>query len=200
MVALVENIANRTQKARAGADESSGAVDLISLRDELLPLLTGGIQANEFGAMSRGDKAGWISKLAMLELNNKNVTLNTLQERNLITALLQAVVDHFKRETEMAFSESPSIVAQAVETPVEMDFSTPVVEIAEPSVPLFEDTVEVTPVSSKNQDRIEEAAEQIRPILLERMDVSAAAKLERSVLATQITDLVKDVLREENCN
>jgi len=195
MVALVDNIAKRTQRARDASGGDDSPIDLMHLRSELLPLLIENINESDFFVMPRGEKAAWISKLAMQELSNKGLVLNSLQERNLITALIQAGIEYFKEKREIEFSK-PAITSELdVTAPPSLEDENRAAPAETKAV--FEEQAGVTPPSGKDQNRIEKAAEQIRPILLERMDVAVASKMLRGELASQITDLVSAVLKEE---
>lgn len=51
--------------------------------------------------------------------------------------------------------------------------------------------------STSNRDRILEAKKQIQPIVLERLDISIAARLPREELAEQLGEIVEEVLGEQ---
>ena len=51
--------------------------------------------------------------------------------------------------------------------------------------------------SKASHSSVEAAAERVQPLLMDRMDVGKAAEMPRGEMATQITDLVAEILAEE---
>jgi pilus assembly protein CpaF len=53
------------------------------------------------------------------------------------------------------------------------------------------------PISSASRASVEDAKQRIQPIVVDRIDVAAAARLEREELSRQVAELVGEILREQ---
>jgi pilus assembly protein CpaF len=106
-------------------------------------------------------------------LSRSKIDLNLLEQRNLVTALIADLL-----AAPMAAGPAAAAPA-AISQPFEMPAPMP--------APL------VTPAM---RDQIEEAKLKVQPILMERMDVSAASRLPREEFGRQVSELITEVLGE----
>jgi pilus assembly protein CpaF len=107
-------------------------------------------------------------------LTRSKIDLNLLEQRNLVTALIGDLLS-----SPAAASAPAAAQAQAISQPFEMPAPMP--------------TPIVTPAI---RDQIEEAKLKVQPILMERMDVSAASRLPRDEFGRQVAELITEVLGE----
>ncbi|HET6223563.1 MAG TPA: hypothetical protein VFE11_15425, partial [Dongiaceae bacterium] len=106
-------------------------------------------------------------------LSRSKIDLNLLEQRNLVTALIADLLAAPMAAGPAA--AAPAAISQPFEMPVPMP------------APL------VTPTM---RDQIEEAKLKVQPILMERMDVSAASRLPREEFGRQVSELITEVLGE----
>jgi pilus assembly protein CpaF len=106
-------------------------------------------------------------------LTRSKIDLNLLEQRNLVTALIGDLL------SSPAAGVQAAAPAPAISQPFEMPAPMP--------------TPIVTPAI---RDQIEEAKLKVQPILLERMDVSAASRLPREEFGRQVAELITEVLGE----
>ncbi len=106
-------------------------------------------------------------------LSRSKIDFNLLEQRNLVAALIGDLLS-------APVAGAPAAAASAAPSqPFEMPASMP--------APL------VTPAI---RDQIEEAKLKIQPILMERMDVSAASRLPREEFTRQVAELIAEILSE----
>lgn len=182
-MALVEDIANRAAR-RPRQDPSppdlaalrerlqSGCVDMLSRLETERDLGTDGtargVRAEAVGA--------WMDRF----LAEEKLALNPLQRRNLITALLN---HHYRHGTELKREEAARTrpPADSIEGLLARDAAE-------------RDAVPLSSKGSASRESIEKAALAVRPLMMDEIDVAAAAALDRAALAGEIEALLPDLL------
>jgi pilus assembly protein CpaF len=153
---------------------------IAGLRDRLMPMLKERIPAEKMKWASRADVARE-AKFSINEfLGKSGMELNLLDQRDLVTAM----VNGFMAANADAAPPQPSPVADpAPPLPPELSADIP----DAPNDPY-----------ARNPSRasLEQAKLRLQPLVLERIDTSAAAKLPRADLSRDLTGLISELLIE----
>lgn len=120
--------------------------------------------------MSRGELARMIGEAVATYLSENSIRASLLEQRDLVTALLNGLLS---RTAAPPQAEDPT-------DPLAVPPSTPPAP-----------TKSVAPTTT-----VEAAKQRIQPLLMERIDVGAAAQLPRNELERQIADIVSELLSE----
>jgi pilus assembly protein CpaF len=131
------------------------------------PAIAAAIDGATARAKSRAELARMVDEVVRATLEEKKVTLPALTQRDLITSLLNSVVDRAQREAPR----------QAVPAPAQ----------AAPR----------TGQVSASRASIEQAIPKIYPLVMERIDPEVASKLQRPELARQLQSVVGEILLEQ---
>jgi pilus assembly protein CpaF len=130
---------------------------LLAAREQLIARLTAEIRPERRSILSRGELAKIVDTAVQAYLPRHGIEANALERRDLITALMQALL-----------------------TP-----------------PALEADPDTAPAQRRsNRAAIGAAKEQIQPLVLEHMDVAAAAEMPRATFETQLDGWVKQLLGE----
>ena len=214
------------------ADTPSSGKFNVSLVAQIKPFVHGGVDPSMVESFKRGDLAGRVKSLVGEYLRDQGIKLNMLEERNLITVLVNELLD---KADETRAPSRPAAAAQrsgtapaaspqanghakdsspqpgrpAAPCPPQV----PNGHGAAPAVTISANGITTTPSAAAtvnggasaaeepstatSRDSIERALERVRPVLMERIDVAAAAKLTRGVLADEVADICQGILREE---
>lgn len=149
------------------------------------------IDATTLKGLSRGALAREVKLLAEPEIAAAGNGLNLLQQRDLVTAVVNALYVQPPCPPGMATAPaSRATVPPPKEAPPETRYA--------PSPKPDAEDVEAAARRAKSRELVEEAALRVRPILLERIDPAAAAQLSRKELARQIAEVVVELLHEES--
>ncbi|HEX9489008.1 MAG TPA: hypothetical protein VF930_01915, partial [Stellaceae bacterium] len=135
------------------------------------PAIAAAIDGATARAKSRAELARMVDEAVRATLEEKKVTLSALTQRDLITSLLNSIVDRAQRETPR---EAPR---QAVPTPAQAAPRTGQVSASRASIDL--------------------AIPKIYPLVMERIDPEVASKLQRPELARQLQSVVGEILVEQ---
>ena len=137
--------------------EASRENRLLAAREQLIARLTAEIRPERRSILSRGELAKIVDAAVQAYLPRHGVEANALERRDLITALMQALL-------------------------------TPPAPDGDPDAA----------VSQRRSKRaaIGAAKEQIQPLVLEHMDIAAAAEMPRATFETQLDGWVKQLLGE----
>ncbi len=154
-------------------DAGFGALcnSILSLLKEKVPPSAGCAQRAEIAR---------IAKVVVIEyLSSKNIELNLLDQRNLVTF----IINNYMKET-AAGDPSPSV---SVEAP---DARLPEERPASP-----QNSAEADPYA-RNPSRmsVDQAKIKLQPMVLERIDASLAAKLPREALSRDVSELINELL------
>src|SRR5690606_20956605 len=139
------------------------------------------------------------------ELEKIDHSLNLLERRSLISELINelmaapptAAPSTAPVPTAAAVGELPADplrgLGGGIPTPTPMPARQPETapRASAPAKPAVE------PISSASRASVEDAKQRIQPIVVDRIDVAAAARLEREELSRQVAELVGEILREQ---
>jgi len=178
--------------------------------ERLRPIIEASLDKQTVARLSRGALAQQIRMLISKNARGVGLELNLLQERDLVTTLVNALA-----------GPAPGVAPQPANTPrpaaprqsngaapagVGQKPAAPAAApaAAKPAAPAEkkdgpkgkqqEEAVQVSDTSAKS---VRDAADRIRPQLVERIDAAAAASLPRHELIAQINGLVGDLLVEQ---
>lgn len=156
---------------------------LAVLRDKILPELKAALPPEKIADLSRPDIAREVKSFALSALSRHGMELNLLDQRDLVSALTNALLGLPVR-TETA---APPPVQTATPAP-----EAPAPEPAPTQAPQHRH-VDISPASRASVDQ---AKLKLHPMILERIDTSAAARMAREDLARDLKSLVGDLLLE----
>ncbi len=153
------------------------------LRERLLPQLRERIPPDKAGNMPRAEIAQIARDVCTQFMAQRDLALNALDQRDLITALINgflatagggaAAATVNRMDSAVAPRAAPAAAAGAAATaPTD------------------------APRSIVASNSVDQAKLRLQPILLERIDTSAAAKMDKTQLTHDVTELVKDLLNE----
>jgi pilus assembly protein CpaF len=134
------------------------------------PAIAAAIDTAAARAKSRTELARKIDEIVRGTLEEKKATLSALNQRDLVTAMLNSIVEKTQRE-------APPAPAPSVPTP------------AAPAAP--------TAKVSASRASIDQAIPRVYPLVMERIDPEVASKLQRAELARQLQAVVGEILIEQ---
>ncbi|MGE0109576.1 MAG: CpaF family protein [Bdellovibrionales bacterium] len=150
------------------------------LRDRLLPDLEKAFPANKRKGLARPEISREVKTHTLSFLSEQGIELNLLDQRDLVALLTKALIQPTAPPT----------------APVESDSTTPQAETAGKTVPPPQEENEEHPPSSAPINNIADAKIKIQPLVLERIDTSAAAHMGREDLTRDLKALVDEILLE----
>ena len=152
------------------------------LRERLLPQLRERIPSDKAGSMSRAEIAQIARDVCIQFMAQRELALNALDQRDLITALINGFL-------------ATAGGGAAAATVNRLDSSIAPPRGAQPVSAVQAPPTEM-PRSIVPSNSVDQAKLRLQPILLERIDTSAAAKMDKAQLTHDVTELVKDLLNE----
>jgi len=152
--------------------------------------------------LPRGELASRIREIVMDALAREKIGLNRLEQRELVTRLIKRRLDNppasvlAARQVEAGGDPADDFAgsnAGGTEPPASENglAPPPSLDLSNVEVSLFE-----TPKAGES-NLVEQAKNRVQPVLLDRIDLSAATKLPRQELARQVTEIVGEILFEE---
>ncbi len=157
----------------------SGDSAFAALRDSILPSLREKFPPNTAAGTPRSEVAH-VAKATVTEyLASKKMELNLLDQRDLVTSLINC----FVAETSGG-SSAPSPAAPSTGTSSPQPISVAPADARGPYA------------RNPSRESVEQAKVKLQPIVLERIDTSLAAKLPREALSRDLTGLVAELLGE----
>lgn len=170
-------------------DDHAGKIDtsIRGLRDRLLPAMREKITPEQAKKFQRGDIAQIARDLSTQFFTQQGIVLNALDHRDLVTALINGFVS--------------GTVATAVPSPllrtVDAASSIPLKSV----IPTSQTGANLElgaelPEHRRTASSVDQAKLRLQPILMERIDTSAAAKMDRPQLTHDVTELVGELLNE----
>jgi len=162
---------------------------IATLRDRVLPAFLERYPADKLAAMSRADVAREVKVMVSDFLAKNRIDLNLLDQRDLVTALVNS--------TAPAVIVAPTPPKSAA--PEEPREPAPVAdEVPLPRPTTIEKSLSslLTPSRGSSRASVDQAKIKLQPMVLERIDTSAAARMAREDLARDIGSLVADLLTE----
>jgi len=133
------------------------------------PAIAAAIDTATARSKSRGELARMVDEIVRATLEEKKVTLSALTQRDLITAVLNSIVERAQRESPQQAAPAPA-PAQAAPRTGQVSASRASIELAIPK---------------------------IYPLVMERIDPEVASKLQRPELARQLQSVVGEILIEQ---
>jgi pilus assembly protein CpaF len=202
MAVSADMIANR----RHGATESSPARagDRLGLLvDELYPEVVKLLSGHDLATLSRQSLALKIGEISTNILDASQTQLNLIDRRGLISGLIERV----------SAAVASGVISPSA-TPASPAAPTAGASSAAPGVPAPQGPATAPasaptqrgaakghePLNPATKATLDDAKRRIQPIVVQRIDIGAAAKLDREELRGQIAELVGDILREQKLN
>ncbi|MCG8547159.1 MAG: Flp pilus assembly complex ATPase component TadA, partial [Alphaproteobacteria bacterium] len=168
--------------------------------ERLRPIIETHIDKQTVSKLSRGALAQQIRMIVSKNAPNVGLDLNLLQERDLVTTLVTALAGPAPemQAPKKNGNGTPKVVPAAMTAPSEIpsDGSQPAPQAPANAAPADGPDGDVVSISSASMASVREAAELIRPLMMERIDAAAAASLPRDELLSQISGLVSELLIE----
>ena len=204
-MALVDSFRTRRE------ENAPSSAALSRLQADLVPIVADTLADQDPRHAKRGELSQRIKTLIAETARNRNVEMTLLQERNLITELLNGWLQQTPAAPTAAKAAplaapipsrrlAPAVTAPTAPAPPSLPAANEPETISGVTLrDIIGDTAD--PISPPNTDdlsrsSVEAAAEVVRAPLTEQIDIGAAAKMSRGELASQITSILTDVLRE----
>ena len=141
-------------------------------------------EGDAIDGMPRGDVATLVTRTAEKALGRGYRKLNQIEQRNLITQVLNQVYSAPVRDEPAAAEPAASLTSENVN--------------AGNSDPAREYSIDDLKTEKRQVSKVVEAARRkVQPELVERIDVGTALSLPREELEAQIADIVAEILHEE---
>ncbi len=170
----------------AGSSSMDSTLDV--LHNRILPGLLDACPPDKIAASTRNDLVKNIKTHALAFLSQQGLELNLLDQRDLVTALTNTLLAKVSKP-EAPLTDSPaSAPPPAAEKAPEAD---------SPSRPVLSRAKEGEfGQSGGSRASVDQAKIKLQPIVLERIDTSAAARMTREDLSRDLTSLVGELLIE----
>ncbi len=204
----------RAEDAREGAAPPKAGdqdLDLKQIGERVLPVMLRELPPEKAGTMQRGEVARAIKEQLPGLLSQNGVTLNLLEQRDLVTFLINKILAMAPKLPEgedsapsaaggtalQRFAQKKMGEAAAAGGSVRKQPSEDVGSGHHPARSL-QDLVTSKPAAGavETPKTVEAAMQRIQPLLLERIDTAAAASLSRDELFGQIGELIGELLAE----
>jgi pilus assembly protein CpaF len=184
-----------------GADPLGGLAPIIA---KLQPIVSQRLIEQGATNLSRHMLALKVGEIASAELEAMHHNLNLLERRTLIGALISSLPatsseaggSNGQGAPAAGSTATPNVpmTAQAAQAAVQ---SAAANALANPGQVKTMSTKGADASSTASRQSVEEAKLKIQPLVVDRIDIGAAARLERDELGRQIGELVGEILREE---
>ena len=184
-----------------GADPLGGLAPIIA---KLQPIVSQRLIEQGATNLSRHMLALKVGEIASAELEAMHHNLNLLERRTLIGALISSLPatpsESGGSGGQAAAAAGPTatpnvpMTAQAAQAAVQTAAAN---ALANPGQVKTMSTKGADASSTASRQSVEEAKLKIQPLVVDRIDIGAAARLERDELGRQIGELVGEILREE---
>ncbi len=158
--------------------------------ERLRPIIETQLDRQMVSKLSRGALAQQIRMIVSKNAPGVGLQLNLLQERDLVTTLVTALAGPAPQAPKPAPSAKPDAKAEAAGA------STEGAANDQGLAPSEREEATSSSGSSASLSSVREAANIIRPLMMERIDAAAAASLPRDELLAQISGLVGELLVE----
>lgn len=153
---------------------------LAVLSEKLFPALKELIPQEKIEVLPRSDLSREVKSFALEALRQQGLDLNLLDQRDLVTLLTNTLIGQASKPK--SAEEQPSAASPQAEMP------------AAAPPPAHHRPAPV--VSAASRASVDTAKLKIHPLILERIDTSAAARMEREDLARDLKTLVGELLAE----
>jgi len=175
------------------------AVDttISTLRDRIMPLLQEKFPDNKGRLATRGDIAREAKAAVAAYLNANHLELNLLDQRDLVTSMVNGFMSGYA-PTPAASASITSLSDLSSPHPSKIETSSSLSDAnAELDAPLVSSSTPRIDMRTSSRGSVDQAKVKLQPIVLERIDTSAAAKMSREDLSRDLTGLVADLLIEQ---
>ena len=159
-------------------------MSIARLRDLILPVLKEKLPSEKAQWMPRGDVAREAKLAAADYITNHKIELNLLDQRDLVTSLVNGFLNGAQGR--------PPMGGAASEAPLRSTTAAPTGELTASEMPAANDPYARNP----SRASVEQAKVKLQPLVLERIDTSAAAKMKREELARDLRGLINELLVE----
>jgi pilus assembly protein CpaF len=156
-----------------------GDLTIAELRDHILPFLRERLSTEKANWMARADVAREAKLAAAAYISTNKIELNLLDQRDLVTSLVNSFLNGVASRPQTTSASLPPVAAPtAAEAPVA------ILSTGDPY--------------ARNPSRVsvEQAKLKLQPLVLERIDTSAAAKMRREELGSDLRGLTTELLIE----
>jgi len=183
-----------------GADPLGGLAPVIA---KLQPIVSQRLIEQGATNLSRHMLALKVGEIASAELEAMHHNLNLLERRTLIGALISSLPTTLPEaggsngQAEPRPTPNVPITAQAAQAAQVAAQTAAANSLANPGQVKTMSTKGIDAASAASRQSVEEAKLKIQPLVVDRIDIGAAARLERDELGRQIGELVGEILREE---
>ncbi|MDX1922143.1 MAG: CpaF family protein [Alphaproteobacteria bacterium] len=160
-----------------------------SLRDKYMPELVARISHADAQKMKRGDLALAVRSFVGEWLARDGETVELLLQRDLVTALINTIL------SKQGASITPHEVA-STPVPAPMVTSIPA-NVPTETMAYEKPTALETPRNTSLRATVQVIKDSIQPLLMDRIDASAAAKMTRDDLNRDLTGVVSELLTEQ---
>jgi len=178
---------------------------LSTFRERLQPKILDAYTNENLASLNRRDLARHIGHMVTTELDGRNHGLNLVDQRNLVTDLLNWL--ELCAPPPAADATGPATAAPKSDRPAPKDppaaataagSADAAPEQPKPKQPVVSETVQklAPTVQSPSRAKAEEIKSRIEPTIFERMDISAASLLERAELTEQLAEIAREILDE----
>jgi pilus assembly protein CpaF len=181
-----------------------GGSELIArIAEELHPVVERFFAGRDILSLSRQSLAIEVGQAVTTVLDGRQIPLNLLERRNLITRLMANLIGAAEAKTggpASARTGNPavdpgSLAADGAPSPA--DGSSAAAPANPPPAAPFAVTGKTAERKAVPRAHIEVAKDQIQALVVERIDLAAAVKLERGELGRQIAQIAQEVLAEQ---
>jgi pilus assembly protein CpaF len=177
----------------------SGDSTILTLRDRILPDFRQKLPHEKLATLSRSEIAKEAKTIAIAFLTKNRLDLNLLDQRDLVTSLVTNVL----ADIAPAAAPSPPSPAPEVATiPAETAATDPLAKPAPLPKPKTAGLDLSTPAdpaptrASPSRSSVDQAKIKLQPLVLERIDTSAAARMAREDLGRDLSGLIAELLAE----
>jgi pilus assembly protein CpaF len=164
--------------------------------ERLRPIIEANVDRQMVAKLSRGALAQQIRMIVSKNASAVGLDLNLLQERDLVTTLVTALAGpapEAHRAQQQPQRPAPQRAANGAANGAHAQAPS---RAPSSAVHADADDDNVVSISSASMASVREAADVIRPLMMERIDAAAAASLPRDELMSQISGLVAELLVE----
>ncbi len=155
----------------------------------LQPIIAARVDASTANRVPRRDIAAEIKRIIVDVQQRGRLSLNVLEVRDLVTIFVNEKLGPMDGPTTESGQDAPPAGPGAP--------GGPVAEVGGPAQLAETGTAEYSVPSLSNSASVDDAKAVVQPILLERIDVSAAADLPRAELARQIGEIIAEIRDEQ---
>jgi pilus assembly protein CpaF len=160
-----------------------------SLRDKYMPELVGRISHADALKMKRGDLAMAVRSFVQEWLTRDGEAIDLLLQRDLVTALINTILS--KAASTITPHETVPPIPTSIPVPIANGAATETIVYEKPAI------IDTPARNTSLRATVQVIKESIQPLLMDRIDASAAAKMTRDDLNRDLTGVVSELLLEQ---